>query len=125
MGCASCHNQTDPIGFGLENYDRTGAYRTADKDNPQCTITGDGEVVGVGKFNGPGELAELVIASGGLESCVVQQVYRMALGRRESDADRATVARLSDGFKQGGRAFDKLLVDVIADPAFIHRQVEP
>ena len=23
-GCATCHNQTDPIGFGLENYDRTG-----------------------------------------------------------------------------------------------------
>ena len=33
-GCAGCHNQTDPIGFGLENYDRTGVYRTADKDNP-------------------------------------------------------------------------------------------
>jgi hypothetical protein len=124
-GCATCHNQVDPIGFGLENYDRTGAYRTADKDNPQCTISGDGEVVGVGKFNGPAELAELVIASGGLESCVVQQVFRMALGRRDSDADRATLTRLTDGFKQRGRAFDQLLVDMIADPAFIHRQVEP
>jgi len=123
-GCASCHNQTDPIGFGLENYDRTGAYRTADKDNPQCAISGDGEVAGVGKFNGPAELAELVIASGGLEACVTQQVFRMALGRRDSDADRSTLGRLTDGFKQGGRAFDKLLVDVIADPAFIHRQVE-
>jgi hypothetical protein len=124
-GCAGCHNQTDPIGFGLENYDRTGAYRMSDKDNPQCAISGDGEVVGVGKFNGPAELAELVIASGGLEGCVVKQLFRMALGRRESDADTQTLTRLTDGFKTGGRAFDQLLIDVVADPAFVHRQIEP
>jgi hypothetical protein len=124
-GCATCHNQTDPIGFGLENYDRTGAYRTADKDNPQCTISGDGEVVGLGTFNGPAGLADLITAGGNLESCLVTQLYRMALGRRESDGDRPTLSKLTDGFKQNGRAFDKLLVDVIADPAFTHRQLEP
>jgi hypothetical protein len=124
-GCASCHDLTDPIGFGLENYDRTGAYRTADKDNPQCTITGDGNVAGLGTFNGPAELAALVIGSGGLESCVVTQVYRMALGRREADADAPTLQNLTAGFAQGGRAFDALLIDVVADPAFVHRQLEP
>jgi len=124
-GCAECHNKTDPIGFGLENYDRTGAYRTADKDNPQCTISGDGEVAGLGTFNGPAELADLIAGSGNLESCLVTQLYRMALGRRESAGDATTLTTLTDGFRQNGRAFDKLLVDVIADPAFIHRQLEP
>jgi hypothetical protein len=123
--CAGCHNQTDPIGFGLENYDRTGAYRAVERDNPQCTISGDGEVVGLGTFNGPAELATLIAGSGGLESCVVMQLYRMALGRRETAGDMSTLSKLTDGFKQGGRAFDKLLVDVVADPAFIHRQLEP
>ena len=28
--CAACHNAMDPIGFGLENYDAAGAYRTKD-----------------------------------------------------------------------------------------------
>jgi len=125
QGCAECHNKTDPIGFGLENYDRTGAYRTADKDNPQCTISGDGEVAGLGTFNGPAELADLIAASGNLEGCLVTQLYRMALGRRESDGDASTLTTLTNGFKQNGRAFDKLLVEVIADPAFIHRQLEP
>jgi len=124
-GCANCHNQTDPIGFGLENFDRTGAYRTADKDNPQCTISGDGEVVGLGTFNGPAGLADLITGSGNLESCLVTQLYRMALGRRESPGDMPVLAKLTDGFKQGGRKFDELLVEVIADPAFIHRQLEP
>jgi hypothetical protein len=49
----------------------------------------------------------------------------MALGRRESDADTQTLTRLTDGFKTGGRAFDQLLIDVVADPAFVHRQIEP
>ena len=124
-GCAQCHNQTDPIGFGLENYDRTGAYRTADKDNPQCAISGDGEVVGLGTFNGPAGLADLITGSGNLESCLVTQLYRMALGRRESPGDMPTVTKLADRFTQNGRKFDELLIDVIADPAFIHRQLEP
>jgi hypothetical protein len=124
-GCATCHNQTDPIGFGLENYDRTGAYRATDKDNPQCAISGDGEVVGLGTFNGPAQLADLIAGSGNLESCLVTQLYRMALGRRESAGDMPTLTKLSDGFKQSGRKFDELLVEVIADPAFIHRQLEP
>jgi hypothetical protein len=124
-GCAECHNLTDPIGFGLENYDRTGAYRATDKDDASCHISGDGEVTGLGKFNGPAELGELIAGAGNLESCVVTQLYRMALGRRESGADGPTLAKLTDAFKTSGRAFDKLLVDVVADPAFVHRQLEP
>jgi Protein of unknown function (DUF1585)/Protein of unknown function (DUF1588) len=124
-GCASCHDLTDRIGFGLENYDRSGSYRAADKDAPECTISGDGEVVGLGTFNGPAGLGELLASSGDLEACVVTQLYRMALGRRETDADQGALRALTDGFQQNGRAFEALLVDVAAAPAFIHRQVEP
>jgi hypothetical protein len=124
-GCAVCHSKTDPIGFGLERYDRSGAFRITDKDHPECPVSGDGEVVGIGKFNGPAALSELLIGSGSLEACVATQVYRMALGRRETAADRATIAKLTDGFKKNGRLFDQLLVDVVGDQAFIHRQVEP
>jgi hypothetical protein len=128
-GCAGCHSLTDRIGFGLENYDRTGAFRSADKDASECAISGNGEVTGLasgsGTFNGPAALGSLLIDSGALESCVVTQVYRMALGRRESPADAPALQQLTAGFKQGGRAFDKLLVDVVAAPAFIHRQTEP
>jgi hypothetical protein len=128
-GCAGCHNLTDSIGFGLENYDRTGAYRTADKDAPECIIGGEGQVVGLansdGKFKGPAALGELLIASGGVEACVVTQLFRMALGRRETDADTTAIQALTDGFKQKGRAFDQLLVEMVADSAFVHRRVEP
>ena len=32
--CALCHNQMDPIGFGLESYDAVGAWRDKDGDFP-------------------------------------------------------------------------------------------
>ena len=124
-GCAACHNLTDRIGFGLENYDRSGAFRSADKDAPECAILGDGEVTGLGTFNGPAALAEVLIGGGNLESCVVTQIYRMALGRRDTPADAETLKALTGGFRQNGRAFDGLLTDLVAAPAFIHRQTEP
>jgi len=32
--CASCHRKIDPIGFGLENFDATGIWRTTDSYQP-------------------------------------------------------------------------------------------
>ncbi len=123
-GCASCHNLTDSIGFGLENYDRAGKFRTTDKDAPECTITGDGDVAGVGKFNGPAALGEMLIKSGNLERCIVTQAYRLAMGRREVVADNGIIDSLTTGFINKNRAFDELLLDVVSSAAFVHRRVE-
>ncbi|HVU51826.1 MAG TPA: DUF1588 domain-containing protein [Polyangia bacterium] len=130
-GCAACHNLTDLIGFGLENYDRTGVYRATDKDAPQCAISGDGQVVGStagptgdGRFNGPAGLGEMLIDGGDLEACVVTQLFRMAYGRRETPDDAANISALTKAFEQKGRAFDQLMIDVASDPAFIYRRLE-
>ena len=32
--CASCHRRMDPLGFGLENFDAVGAWRTMDGKLP-------------------------------------------------------------------------------------------
>ena len=32
--CAACHVRMDPLGFGLENFDATGAWRTVDGKFP-------------------------------------------------------------------------------------------
>jgi hypothetical protein len=123
-GCATCHNRLDPVGFGLENYDRAGKYRATDKDAPECAIKGDGVLDGVGAFNGPAQLGELLIATGDMESCVVRQLYRFAMGRRETGQDTPSLERFTTLFKSGGRAFDRLLLDVAASGAFAHKRVE-
>jgi hypothetical protein len=123
-GCYDCHKMMDPIGFGLERYDNQGRFRTHDDGKPECTITGDGSIDGVGDFNGPAELAELVIESGALESCVVTQVYRLAMGRRETVADREILNGLTDRFAETEYAFDELLVELVSAESFGFRVQE-
>jgi hypothetical protein len=112
------------VGFGLENYDRSGKYRTADKDAPECAIKGDGVLDGVGDFNGPARLGELLISTGDMESCVVRQLYRFAMGRRESGQDTPSLERFTTLFKSNNRTFDRLLLDVASSGAFAHKRVE-
>ena len=104
-GCAGCHALLDPVGFGLENYDSTGRYRAFEPDNPDtpedetvCVIQGQGEIEGVGTFQGPAELAALAIDSNLLNPCLVEQFYRFSSGRGDlSDVDRDVVIEMAQG----------------------------
>jgi Protein of unknown function (DUF1588)/Protein of unknown function (DUF1592)/Protein of unknown function (DUF1595)/Protein of unknown function (DUF1585)/Protein of unknown function (DUF1587) len=122
--CFGCHQQMDPIGFGLENYDRAGRYRATDDGAPECVISGDGALAGVGDFNGPAELADLLISSGELEKCVVTQVYRFAMGRREAKGDADLIDRLGVSFTDKEYAFDQLLIELAGSEAFGFRRQE-
>ncbi len=123
--CASCHSQMDPIGFGLEQYDRTGAFRAAEVDHPECAIAGDGELAGVGAFNGPGGLGALMVQSSTFESCVVKQVFRFSHGRRELASDAGLLAHLDRAFKDSGRRFDAVLLALVTHPTFAQRMETP
>ncbi len=118
VGCARCHKLMDPIGFGLEAYDRSGRFRTVEADHPECVIKAQGEVSGLGAFSGPGELSDLLIKSGKLEPCVVRQVFRFAFGRKEAKQDETALRDLTDEFVSRGRSFEHLLVEIAASPGF-------
>ncbi|HWB75142.1 MAG TPA: DUF1588 domain-containing protein [Nannocystaceae bacterium] len=122
--CAACHDQMDPIGFGLENYDKQGAYRAHDDGNEACVIPGDGELTGVGTFNGPGELAQLLLDNDLLDVCVTQQLYRYAIGRAVEADDASFVTALSESFEAADHQFDELLVALVANPSFAYRREE-
>ena len=122
--CAACHQHMDPLGFGLENYDYTGQYRTHDPVAPECEISGTGEVSGVGSFNGPGELAALLVDNDLLDACAVAQLYRYAMGRQEDDAGVELINELADAFEADDHRLDLLLVELVAHPAFRYRREE-
>lgn len=122
-GCKGCHDAIDPIGFGLERYDRQGRYRTTDDGLPQCAIDGEGDVGGT-KFNGPTGLADALIASGQFEECITTQVFRYAAGRREESRDRAFIRRVSKQFIASDRKFLDLMVELVSDDAFAFRRDE-
>ena len=122
--CKGCHSQMDPIGFGLEGYDSSGVFRTSEIGKPECAISGDGELAGVGTFNGPAGLADRLIESGELERCVVTQVYRFAMGRRETAADQGALDDLGARFKDDKHAFDQLMIELVSADAFGFRKQE-
>jgi hypothetical protein len=125
--CQGCHALMNPIGLGLENYDGAGRYRATEPGKPTCAIAGAGEVVGIGTFKGPGELSDVLLGSGLVSECAVQQFYRFALGRSAlDDIDRQMVARLMADLGARGDSdfrFDDLVLDLVSAEEFRFRRL--
>jgi hypothetical protein len=126
-GCAGCHSLMDPVGFGLENYDREGKYRTHDIGHPECPIDGIGELAGIGAFEGPAGLAELMVESGLLNRCVSEQLYRYAVGRSElEELDRQFIDLLVDRVANAQSfRFSDLLLEIVSSESFGYRREDP
>jgi hypothetical protein len=120
--CAGCHDQLDPIGFGLEQYNIAGQLRDHDEGLPQCAIAGQGEVVGHGTFSGPAELGALLVDEGLVQPCIVQQLAQFALGRKPEGSESQLLEALATSFADNDYAFDRLLIDFVAQPAFALRK---
>jgi hypothetical protein len=124
--CSGCHTLMDPIGFGLEAFDATGRFRETEPNRPDCPIDGEGDFVGVGTFNGPGELAVLAVESGLAEACVARQLYRFAVGRFAlDDHDLALLERVvADASGEGGLELDGFIRGYVTSDAFRYYREE-
>jgi hypothetical protein len=56
--CAVCHSRMDPLGFGLDNFDAIGRWRTKQGREP---IDASGVLPDGTKFNGAQELKDILI----------------------------------------------------------------
>ena len=77
--CAVCHNQMDPIGFGLESYDAVGAWRDKDGDIPIDTsgVLPDGK-----SFQGAKDLKQILRGqSAAFTRNLTEKMLTFALGR--------------------------------------------
>jgi hypothetical protein len=125
-GCAGCHSKMDPIGFGLENYDQQGRFRTTEPGKTACVIKGEGELEGVGKFKGPSELSDLLLRDGAVQACMAKQLYRFAIGRAVLDEEDERFITWWTGKLGGAKAglkLEDLLVEFVATDAFRHRRL--
>lgn len=122
--CASCHTMMDPIGFGFEGFDASGAWRTTEAGQPvdqSGAVNGSSDLSG--SFNGPVELGAKLAGSDEVVTCAATQWFRFAFGRDPgvTSGDTCAVTQLHDSLKQGGE-----LASVRAIPqttAFLNRVV--
>jgi hypothetical protein len=125
--CYGCHQMMDPIGFGLERYDRKGAFRTEDQDsfgNPidECVIEGVGSIANVGSFSGPGQLADLLITTGEIEACMMKQIYHFTFGTKPTGQTDPYLSYLTSKYKAGGGKFKDLMMEVVVSKPFLTRR---
>lgn len=123
--CASCHAQIDPIGFGLENLDQLGRYRTHDEGRPECLISGRGQLDDNTPFTGPKELANLVATSARVPACLSNHLVRFAGGRAERVGDAEAANWLAAELQKEGYSVRALLLAWVAHPNYALRVEEP
>ena len=124
-GCVGCHQLVDPIGLGLENYDRAGRYRTHELIEPECEISGQGDLGGQ-PFSGPAELAEVLMDSGRVNKCAVRQLYRFAIGRFElEDLDEKFIDFMAEQIGETDDFnFNELVLSFVGNESFLFRRLE-
>ncbi|HVJ14196.1 MAG TPA: DUF1592 domain-containing protein [Polyangiaceae bacterium] len=122
--CAGCHALMDPIGFGMENFDSVGLYRTLDNGSP---IDASGELSGGSldgaTFTGLAELGAAIRQQPLAGPCLVSKVYAEALGRPAISLDGGALDVLAADFASNQNRLDQLLLALVESDAF--RFVEP
>jgi hypothetical protein len=110
--CAGCHDLMDRIGFGFENYDGDGTYRTEDQGQP---VDASGEIVrsphSDGDFVGPHELAALLADSTDVEQCYVKNWLEYATGT-SVDIESTCAAEMASKVKENGGGLAGTLVTI-------------
>ncbi|MBC8001560.1 MAG: DUF1592 domain-containing protein [Opitutaceae bacterium] len=121
--CASCHARMDPIGFGMENFDGIGAWRTEDG---AAAIDSRGELVGGEKFSGPDELISVLLRRRRTEfiRCLSEKMLTYALGRGIEYYDKCAIDEISDGVTKADLKFSALIVRVVMSTPFQKRRGE-
>ena len=115
-GCSGCHRLMDPIGFGFENFDALGRYRTEDNGAP---VDATGDLDGA-NFEHAGELSGLVATHDALSSCIVRKVYRHALGHVESHEEEVLIDTLEADWAADGYPFRDLLEAIVTSDGFLY-----
>jgi len=120
--CASCHNKMDPLGFGLENYDAVGRWRTKDGTIP---IDATGTFPGGKTFSTPAELKVLLRSRmPQFTRSLAERMLTYALGRGVEPYDRLVVKELVARTAAGEYRIQALVQAIVASVPFEERRGE-
>jgi len=114
--CAACHKKMDPLGFSLENFDATGAWRSKDGDVP---IDASGVLPDGTKFQGAPELTAILIKKkGDFVRSMSEKLLTYALGRGVEAFDKCSVDQIANTCAANGNRFTALVDAVVMSDPF-------
>jgi mono/diheme cytochrome c family protein len=118
--CASCHQRMDPLGFGFENFDAIGAWRTKEGKH---AIDPSGTLPGGQSFKGPAELRTILKArQDAFARCLTEKLLTYALGRGVERADRCTIDDIVKAAGKDNYKLSRLLIDIVKSDPFQKRR---
>jgi hypothetical protein len=118
--CASCHSRMDPLGFGLENFNAVGAWRTQDGDFP---IDAAGVLPNGKSFQGPAELKALLQEDrSAFVRGVTEKLLTYGLGRGLERYDKPVVASIAAQLPASNYRFSSVVLGIVNSLPFQMRR---
>jgi hypothetical protein len=118
--CASCHSKMDVLGFGLENYDAIGRWRTTDGKFP---IDSTGSFPNGKTFNGPAEMKALLHDNmPEFVRALAEKMLTYALGRGAESYDRPVIDDLVKQTAAGDNRLQPLILAIVHSLPFEQRR---
>ncbi len=118
--CASCHRRMDPLGFGLENFDAVGAWRTMDGKFP---IDATGFLPDGDTFEGPEELRNILKDQrDAFVRCLTSKLLTYGLGRGLERYDGKTVKLIAQRLPARQYRFSALVLQIVNSLPFQSRR---
>jgi len=117
--CAGCHAKMDPLGFALENFDATGAWRDQDGKFP---IDASGKLTNGTAFSGARELKQVLKGNKNFVRSVTNNMLTYALGRGLEYYDHCATDEIIKKAGQQGNRFSALIVGIVTSDPFLKRR---
>lgn len=124
--CASCHRVMDQLGFGLDDFDAVGRYRTMDGN---VAIDASGALPDGRSFDGASELAAILARSEveALARTLTSRLLAYAIGREIRPGDRCSIDDILDRTRESEFRLADIVKEVVLSRTFrfeSHRQTE-
>jgi hypothetical protein len=115
--CSSCHRVMDQLGFGLEEFDAIGRYRTMEGKQ---AVDASGVLPGGREFNGAAELSDVLgkTERGAFAHTVAERLLTFAIGRELSPSDRCVVDEIVAKTRKNDHRFVDIILAVVKSRPF-------
>ncbi len=120
--CAACHQSMDPIGFGLENFDAAGGWRTHEG---KFAVDASGVLPDGQAFDGVNGLKKILKSQSAMFTRnLSEQMLTFALGRGVEAADRGAVERINRRVMADGNQLSAMVLAIVESEPFQRRAKE-
>jgi hypothetical protein len=117
--CASCHDKMDPLGFGLENFDVLGRWRTEDHGQP---IDAQGKLPSGVTYSGPAGLKTVLLTrKDDVIGNLVKKMAGFAFGRELNKFDDCVVENTMKALQRNNYRASILVEQIAVSYPFQHR----